>query len=313
MTDTCAKCGNPLAEDSSECDICGALALGADAPFLTRHPLLRRLQELGIAMLTLILGLALGGAIIIAIQLNHTPASARPVIEGGPLLTTTTPQFAPAIVATSVLTEQQTPAPTLSANPQFAATDLLGRATASMAALHSYQISGSLSEAGQTYNLSAAFAAADKASLTISTAGIPGPQFSAVFSSFTLYTSSDGTNWTKDSNDGPLVRIALAGLWSGFDTHAIAGTAALRLIGHEQINGTATTHLQTDPATIAAAHTLLRTVGVSSYTGTVDIWVSDSDATIQRIRADISDGKVEYKADLTFSNFNGVVTVEEPK
>lgn len=313
MADTCAKCGNPLAENAIECDICGSPVLWPDAPFYARHPFLRRVQELGIALLTLILGLALGAAIIIAIQLNHAPASAKPVIEGGPLVTTTTPQFVPATVATPAMSGTQTAMPTAISDPQFAARDLLAQAMTNMAALHSYQANGSLSQNSQIYNLSAALAPPDKASLTMNTAGMPGPQFSATFYGFTLYISSDGgANWTMDSNSGPLVRIALGSLWSDFDPQAITVPDAVRVIGHEQISNTPTTRLQTDFATIANAHSLLRTLNLSGYSGNVDLWVSDNDATIQRITADVSDGKGEYKLDLTFSDFNGPVNIQEP-
>jgi outer membrane lipoprotein-sorting protein len=84
------------------------------------------------------------------------------------------------------------------------------------------------------------------------------------------------------------------------------------LLGHEQMGDEPTSHLQTDLATIVRAHSLLRTLNISSYSGSVDLWVSDRDATIRRIKADISDGKDQYRVDLTFSNFNGAVQIEQP-
>lgn len=326
MTDTCVKCGNPLAENNIECDICGAAVLWADPRFLDRHPLLRRGQELGVALLTLAIGLALGLAIIVAIQINRSPVAAQPITQGGPLLLTSTPQFVPAIVATSATLPQPSPQPSppkgdgntaAPADPQFAARNQLGRATSSMAALSSYQASGSLSDtsANTAYNFDAAVIAPDKASITIRSSGTtPRPQYRAVFYGFTLYTSADGgTSWQKDSSSGPLVHLALASLWSGFDANAITSTTAVRLLGHEQAGDEPTSHLQTDLASITRAHSLLRTFNLSSYSGSVDLWVSDRDATIRRIKADISDGKHHYLLDLSFSNFNGAVQINQPQ
>ncbi len=314
MTQTCVRCGNPLAENAVECDICGAVALWRDASFLDRHPLLRRGQELGLALLTLIVGLALGAAIIIAIQLNHNPASAQPISGGGPLLTGT-PQFVPAVVATSAPVGQLTPTLLIGAG-QFAPRDLLRRAADTMAALSGYQASGSLSDtnANADYSFDAAVVPPDKASITVRNAGtMPGPQFRAVFYGFIVYTSGDGgASWKKDSSSGTVVRIALASLWSGFDANAITSPTTVRLVGHEQVGSTPTSHLQTDIATIARAHSLLRATNLSGYSGSVDLWVSDRDATIQRVKADLSDGTNHYLLDLTFSNFNGAVQIDQP-
>jgi hypothetical protein len=272
------------------------------------------MQELGIALLTLVIGLALGLAIIVAIQMNRSPAAAQQ-ISGGPLLTGT-PQFVPAIVATSAPISPSATTPAPSADPQFAARNLLGRATGSMAALNRYQVTGSLSDvnANLSYSLDAAVAPPDKASLNLRNAGaIPGPQLRAVFYGFTVYTSGDGgASWKKDSSSGTVARIALASLWSGFDPQAVTSPDAVRLIGSEQTGGIPTRHLQTDFATLTRAHSLLRTINLSGYSGSVDVWVSDRDATVQRIKADISDGKNEYKLDLTFSNFNGDIQINEP-
>lgn len=314
MSETCVRCSNPLAENAVECDICGALVLWREASFFDRHPLLRRAKEMGVALLTLVIGLALGAAIIIAIQLNHNPASAQP-ISGGPLLTGT-PQFVPAVIATSAPVGQLTPTPPLTGAGQLSTRDLLGRAAGSMAALSDYQASGTLSDisANTDYSFDAAVAPPDKASITIRNAGtLPGPQFRAVFYGLTVYTSSDGgASWKKDSSSGTVVRIALASLWSGFDASAITSPTAVRLVGHEQVGDTPTSHLQTDFATIAHAHSLLRTANFSGYSGSVDLWVSDRDATIQRVKADLSDGKDHYLLDLTFSNFNGAVQIDQP-
>lgn len=291
------------------------VVLWGGASFLDRHPLLRRAQELGVALLTLIIGLALGAAIIIAIQLYRSPASAQPISEGGPLLTGTT-QFVPAVVATPASASQLTPTSEASADPQFAARDLLGRAAGSMAALIGYQAGGNLSDvsANVGYSIDAAVAPPDKASITVRSAGtLPGPQFRAVFYGFTVYTSGDGgASWKKDGNSGTAVRIALASLWSGFDAQAITSPTAVRLVGHEQVGGASTSHLQTDFATIARAHSLLRAANLSGYSGHVDLWISDRDDTIQRVKADLSNGKDHYLLDLTFSNFNGLIQIDAP-
>lgn len=307
MGETCAKCNNPLTEGSWQCDICGAAVLPAGASFVARHPTLRRVQTAGVAVMTVVLGLGLGLAIIVAIQLNKVPAAAQTTTRD---TSTTTPLFVPAIVSTSPPS-----APSPPADPQYAARDLLGQATRAMADLRGYELTGNISDGSTSYTTTAAILPPDRFSLTLGrSGGLPGPQQRIVFSNFTIYSSSDGQTWQQDSSGmATALRLVFASLWSGFDAKAITDPAAVQIIGDEVVGSTVTTRLRTDFATVAKAHSLLLAVGdLSAYKGSVDVWVSKTDRTIRRLKADVSNGSTTYRVDVTFSNFNGDVKVAQP-